>query len=95
MLLVHIVPMLAGVVLSFKNLNTFTFHQLFDAPWTGLDNYEAILDRVQPAQRRLRGRRLEHGPLHVLDGRRLPRRAGSPSRCCSTATCAARSGRAR
>ncbi len=48
MLLVHIVPMLAGAVLSLKNLNTFTFHQLFEAPWAGLDNYQAILDRSNP-----------------------------------------------
>ena len=48
MLLVHIVPMLGGVVLSFKNLNTFTFHLLFDAPWTGLKNYESILDASNP-----------------------------------------------
>jgi multiple sugar transport system permease protein len=48
MLLVHIGPMLAGAVLSFKNLNTFTFHQLFDAPWTGFDNYRSILDRSNP-----------------------------------------------
>jgi multiple sugar transport system permease protein len=48
MLLVHIVPMLAGAVLSLKNLNTFTFHQLFNAPWAGFDNYRAILDRSNP-----------------------------------------------
>ena len=48
MVLVHIAPMLAGGVLSFKNLNTFTFHQLFDAPLSGLDNYRAILDRSNP-----------------------------------------------
>ena len=48
MLLVHIIPMAAGAVLSFKNLNTFTFHQLFAAPWTGLSNYEAILDSSNP-----------------------------------------------
>ena len=51
--------------------------------------------RVQPAQRRVHGRRLEHRPLHVLDGRRHASSAGWRSRCCSTATCAGRSGRAR
>jgi multiple sugar transport system permease protein len=43
MLLVHIVPMLGGFLLSFKRLNTFTFSQLFGAPWNGLENYRSIL----------------------------------------------------
>jgi len=43
MVLIHLVPTGAGVVLSFKNLNTFTFSQLFDAPWIGFGNYDAIL----------------------------------------------------
>jgi multiple sugar transport system permease protein len=43
MLLVHLLPMAGGVYLSFKNLNTFTFAQLFDAPWAGLENYRSIL----------------------------------------------------
>ena len=43
MVLVHLLPMLGGFYLSFKNLNTFTFRQLFGAPWTGLDNYRSIL----------------------------------------------------
>ena len=48
MVLVHVLPTLAGRCLSLKNLNTFTFHQLFGAPWTGLDNYQAILDSSNP-----------------------------------------------
>jgi multiple sugar transport system permease protein len=37
------------VALSFKNLNTFTFSQLFGAPWNGLENYRAILfDAANP-----------------------------------------------
>jgi multiple sugar transport system permease protein len=48
MVLVHLLPMLGGVYLSFKNLNTFTFFRLFDAPWTGLDNYKAITDPANP-----------------------------------------------
>jgi multiple sugar transport system permease protein len=32
-----------GLLLSFKDLNTFTFSQLFGAPWAGLDNYRSIL----------------------------------------------------
>jgi multiple sugar transport system permease protein len=48
MVLVHVLPSIAGVVLSFKDLNTFTFYQLFGAPWVGLGNYEAILDPGNP-----------------------------------------------
>jgi len=43
MLLVHGLPTLGGVYLSFKQLNTFTFALLFDAPSAGLGNYSAIL----------------------------------------------------
>jgi multiple sugar transport system permease protein len=49
MVLVHLVPTAAGVLLSFKNLNTFTFSRLFGAPWNGLDNYRSILfDSANP-----------------------------------------------
>ncbi len=43
MVLVHLVPTAAGVLLSFKRLNTFTFSRLWDAPWAGLENYRGIL----------------------------------------------------
>lgn len=43
MVLIHILPMIAGWVLSLKRLNTFTFARLFSAPWTGLDNYGTLL----------------------------------------------------
>jgi multiple sugar transport system permease protein len=43
MVLVHGLPALGGVYLSFKELNTFTFAQLFDAPSAGLGNYSGIL----------------------------------------------------
>jgi multiple sugar transport system permease protein len=43
MLVVHLLPMAGGLVLSFKNLNTFTFAQLWGAPWIGFGNYDAIL----------------------------------------------------
>jgi multiple sugar transport system permease protein len=43
MVLVHLLPALGGFYLSFKNLNLFTFNQLFDAPWAGFDNYRSIL----------------------------------------------------
>jgi multiple sugar transport system permease protein len=49
MVLVHLVPSAAGVALSFKNLNTFTFSQLFGAPWNGFQNYRSILfDSANP-----------------------------------------------
>jgi multiple sugar transport system permease protein len=49
MVLVHVIPMLGGLALSFKNLNTFTFSKLFGAPWNGLHNYNAILfDAANP-----------------------------------------------
>jgi multiple sugar transport system permease protein len=43
MVLVHLIPTAAGIFLSLKNLNTFTFQRLFGAPWAGLDNYDSIL----------------------------------------------------
>jgi multiple sugar transport system permease protein len=43
MVLVHLLPAIGGLILSFKNLNTFTFSQLYAAPWAGLDNYRSIL----------------------------------------------------
>jgi multiple sugar transport system permease protein len=43
MVIVHLLPMLGGFYLSFKNLNVFTFRQLFGAPWAGLENYRTIL----------------------------------------------------
>ena len=43
MVLVHVLPAIGGLVLSFKKLNLFTFHELFGAPWNGLENYRSIL----------------------------------------------------
>ncbi len=43
MLLVHGLPTVGGIYLSFKELNTFTFALLFDAPSAGVANYSAIL----------------------------------------------------
>jgi multiple sugar transport system permease protein len=49
MLAVHLVPTAAGVYLSFLRLNTFTFAQLFHAPWVGLQNYRDVLfDSTNP-----------------------------------------------
>ena len=48
MTLVHLLPAVGGLYLSFKNLNLFTFRQLFDAPWIGFGNYEQILFEDNP-----------------------------------------------
>jgi multiple sugar transport system permease protein len=49
MVLIHLIPTAAGTFLSFLDLNTFTFQQLFGAPWTGLGNYDSILfDEANP-----------------------------------------------
>jgi multiple sugar transport system permease protein len=49
MLVVHLVPTAAGVYLGFLRLNTFTYAQLFHAPWTGLQNYRDVLfDELNP-----------------------------------------------
>jgi multiple sugar transport system permease protein len=43
MVAVHLIPTGAGIYLSFLRLNTFTFAELFHAPWTGLQNYRDVL----------------------------------------------------
>ena len=43
MLLVHVLPTGGGLFLSLLNLNTFTFAQLFGAPWAGFENYSSLL----------------------------------------------------
>jgi multiple sugar transport system permease protein len=43
MVLVHVLPAIGGLVLSFKKFNLFTFRELFGAPWNGLENYRSIL----------------------------------------------------
>jgi multiple sugar transport system permease protein len=43
MVLVHLVPMGAGIYLAFLQLDTFTFFLLFDAPWVGLENFRNVL----------------------------------------------------
>jgi multiple sugar transport system permease protein len=49
MLVVHLVPTGAGVYLSFLRLNTFTYAELFRAPWIGLQNYRDVLfDELNP-----------------------------------------------
>jgi multiple sugar transport system permease protein len=49
MVAVHLVPTGAGVYLGFLRLNTFTFAELFHAPWVGLQNYrDVIFDELNP-----------------------------------------------
>ena len=43
MVLVHVLPAIGGLAISFKKFNLFTFHELFGAPWNGLENYRSIL----------------------------------------------------
>jgi multiple sugar transport system permease protein len=43
MVLVHVLPAIGGLVISFKKFNLFTFRELFGAPWNGLENYRSIL----------------------------------------------------
>jgi multiple sugar transport system permease protein len=48
MLLVHGLPALGGLYLSFRQLNTFTFALLFHAPSAGIHNYTALFDANSP-----------------------------------------------
>ena len=90
MVLVHLLPAIGGLILSFKNLNTFTFSQLYGAPWNGLQNYRSILFDA--------GNPLHSGssaPSRTPSSTRsgpsaLTLSGGLASRCSSSARCAAR-----
>jgi multiple sugar transport system permease protein len=47
-LLVHIVPMLVGIVMSFVELTQFYVSNWSAAPWAGLGNYKIALDVSSP-----------------------------------------------
>ncbi|MFJ5552184.1 carbohydrate ABC transporter permease [Streptomyces sp. NPDC093225] len=47
-LLVHLVPMLIGAVMSFKELTQFHIAHWTDAPWAGPDNYAVSVDFHAP-----------------------------------------------
>ncbi|MER7763530.1 sugar ABC transporter permease [Streptomyces sp. NPDC097619] len=47
-LLVHLVPMLMGIVMSFKELTQFHIAHWDTAPWAGLGNYRVSLDFDAP-----------------------------------------------
>lgn len=47
-LLVHLVPMVIGIVMSFKELTQFYIRDWGTAPWSGLDNYTVSVDFDAP-----------------------------------------------
>ncbi|MFF8375903.1 carbohydrate ABC transporter permease [Streptomyces sp. NPDC015661] len=47
-LLVHLVPMLMGIGMSFKELTQFFIRDWSSAPWAGLDNYAVSVDFDAP-----------------------------------------------
>ncbi|MEU7512627.1 sugar ABC transporter permease [Streptomyces sp. NPDC042898] len=47
-LLVHLVPMLMGIGMSFKELTQFSIRNWSEAPWSGLDNYTVAIDFDAP-----------------------------------------------
>ncbi|MEU2989551.1 sugar ABC transporter permease [Streptomyces griseoincarnatus] len=47
-LLVHLVPMVIGIVMSFKELTQFYIRDWSTAPWAGLDNYSVSVDFAAP-----------------------------------------------
>ncbi|WP_329042251.1 sugar ABC transporter permease [Streptomyces sp. NBC_00178] len=47
-LLIHIIPMLIGIVMSFRQLTQFFINNWGGAPWSGLDNYRIAVDFDAP-----------------------------------------------
>lgn len=43
MLLVHFIPLLQAIYMSFLKLNQYTLAQFLRAPWVGLENYRSVL----------------------------------------------------
>ncbi|RSM55955.1 ABC transporter permease [Amycolatopsis sp. WAC 01376] len=54
-LLVHVIPMIAGLVMSFFKLTQFSIRDFTSAPAAGLDNYEFVLDFNSAAGKALLG----------------------------------------
>ncbi|MGV9850995.1 carbohydrate ABC transporter permease [Streptomyces sp. NPDC003442] len=48
-LLVHLVPMVMGILMSFKVLTRFSIRDWSAAPWSGFDNYKISVDINAPA----------------------------------------------
>nr|WP_099901485.1 sugar ABC transporter permease [Streptomyces sp. TLI_171] len=47
-LLIHLVPMVTGIVMSFKQLTQFFIRDWSAAPWSGFDNYKVALEFNAP-----------------------------------------------
>lgn len=47
-LLIHLIPMVVGVTISFKGLTQFFIRDWGTAPWTGLDNYRLAVEFDKP-----------------------------------------------
>ncbi|KAF4406859.1 MULTISPECIES: carbohydrate ABC transporter permease [Streptomyces] len=47
-ILVHLVPIVTGIAMSFKQLTQFYLRDWGAAPWSGLDNYELAVDFDAP-----------------------------------------------
>lgn len=47
-LLIHLVPMVMGIVASFRELTQFHIRDWTGAPWAGLDNYDLVIDVNRP-----------------------------------------------
>lgn len=47
-LLIHIIPMVIGIVMSFRQLTQFFINNWGAAPWIGLDNYRIAVDFDAP-----------------------------------------------
>ncbi|MEU8939153.1 sugar ABC transporter permease [Streptomyces goshikiensis] len=54
-LLIHLVPMVMGVVMSFRQLTQFFIRDWTRAPWAGPANYELALDLNKPVGQALLG----------------------------------------
>jgi len=59
-LLIHIIPMLVGIWMSFVKLTKFFIANWSAAPWAGLNNYRVAVDVHDPAVRILFLRHLVH-----------------------------------
>ncbi|MFF1924132.1 carbohydrate ABC transporter permease [Streptomyces sp. NPDC058221] len=47
-LLVHVIPMVIGIVMSFRQLTQFYINNWGGAPWTGFDNFKIAVDINAP-----------------------------------------------
>lgn len=43
MIIIHVIPIVSGMMMSFLNLNQFTLKKFLKAPFIGLDNYKTVL----------------------------------------------------